>query len=45
MRPVIGDRVECTGQAAARLTPHSAEAYDFCFPKTTHGIYLFSTFA
>jgi hypothetical protein len=32
------------GREVTALTSHSAEGYDFCFPKGRRSIYVFSTF-
>ena len=32
-------------RSSTRLTRNSARAYDFCFPKSSLGIYVCSTFA
>ena len=42
---VLGQESECPVMQQPRLTWNSAGAYDFCFPKSSPGIYVFSTFA
>src|SRR5437868_11706545 len=39
----IGRDEQPVASSCSRLTRYSARAYDFCFPKSRRGIYVFST--